>query len=95
MYNHIYDIKNFVAYSDSTTSVSTHFNLKHHDNKKHFSFFIYKTDVIDLTFRLYSESFLLNLCKNMKVRLMNDHIPIIKDFYPFNFNSIRVLNRER
>jgi hypothetical protein len=95
MYNHIYDIKNFVAYSDNTTSVSTHFNLKHHDYKKHFSFFIYKTDVIDLTFRLYSESFLLNLCKNMKVRLMNDHIPIIKDFYPFNFNSIRVLNRER
>ena len=62
--------------------------------KKHFSFFIYKTGVTDLAFRLYSESFLLNLCKNMKVRLMNDHIPIIKDFYPFNFNSIRVLNRK-
>jgi hypothetical protein len=70
MYKHIYDIKN-------TTSVSIHFNLKHHDYTKHFSFFVYKNEINDLTLRLNSESFLLNLCKKLDVKLMNEHILLI------------------
>jgi hypothetical protein len=77
MYKHIYDIKKFIAYSKNTTSVSIHFNLKHHDYTKHFSFFVYKNEINDLTLRLNSESFLLNLCKKLDVKLMNEHIPLI------------------
>ena len=77
MYKHIYDIKKFIAYSNNTTSVSTHFNLKHHDYSKHFSFFVYRNKIDNLTLRLNSESFLLNLCKKLDVKLMNEHIPII------------------
>jgi len=77
MYKHIYDIKKFIAYSNNTTSVSTHFNLKHHEYTKHFSFFVYKNGIDNLTLRLNSESFLLNLCKKLDVKLMNEHIPLI------------------
>ena len=77
MYKHIYDIKKFIAYSNNTTSVSTHFNLKHHEYNKHFSFFVYKNGIDNLTLRLNSESFLLNLCKKLDVKLMNEHIPLI------------------
>ena len=81
MYKHIYDIKTFVEFSDKTTSVSTHFNLKHHDYVKHFSFFVFREKIIDLNARLNCESFLLNLCKRLDVKLMNEHIPILKDFF--------------
>ena len=81
MYKHIYYIKTFVAFSDKTTSVSTHFNLKHHDYVKHFSFFVFREKIIDLNARLNCESFLLNLCKRLDVKLMNEHIPILKDFF--------------
>jgi hypothetical protein len=82
MYNHIYDIKTFLAFK-KTTSVSTHFNLKHHNFQKDFSFFVFRIDIVDLDARLNVESFLLNLCKKLKVNLMNEHIPILKDFYKF------------
>ena len=67
----------YLYYSKNTTSVSIHFNLKHHDYTKHFSFFVYKNEINDLTLRLNSESFLLNLCKKLDVKLMNEHIPLI------------------
>ena len=82
IYNHIYDIKKFVSYSDFK-SVAVHFNLKHHNFKNHFSFFVIKKDVNDLEARLNIESVLLNLCKKLGVNLMNDHIPLIKNFYVF------------
>ena len=81
IYKHLYDIKTFIAFSDKITSVSIHFNLKHHDYKKHFSFFVLRTDMNELNARLNCESFLLILCKRLHVKLLNEHIPIIKDFY--------------
>jgi hypothetical protein len=81
MYNHINDIKKFVPFNNKITSVSIHFNLKFHNFTKHFSFFVLKKDISDLKERLNRESFLINLCKKLGIRLMNDHIPIIKEYY--------------
>ena len=81
IYNHINDIKKFKPFSDDNTSVSIHFNLKHHDFKSHFSFFVFRRDILNLNERLNLESFLINLCRKLDVRLMNDHIPILKFFF--------------
>jgi hypothetical protein len=81
LYNHINDIKTFIPFSEKITSVSIHFNLKYHNFKNHFSFFVFRNSIEDLNERLNIESFLINLCKNLGVNLMNDHVPIIKDFY--------------
>ena len=78
IYKHLYDIKTFIPFSDGITSVSIHFNLKYHDYKHHFSFFVLKKDIVNLEERLNRESFLINLCKKLGVKLMNDHIPNIK-----------------
>ena len=80
MYCHINDIKTFVPFL-KTTSVSTHFNLKHHDFNKHFSFFVLRENIDMKEMRLASESFLLNLCVLLGVNLINDHIPLINDYY--------------
>ena len=81
MYKHIYDIKTVIPYSNKATSVSNHFNLKHHNFNFNFSFFVLRKDLMELEARLDSESFLLNWCKLMGVNLINDHIPLVKDFY--------------
>ena len=78
---HIYDIKKFEPYSDKNTSVSIHFNLKHHNYINHFNFFVYRIDIDNLEVRLFNESFMINLCKKLDVNLMNDHIPVIKKYY--------------
>jgi hypothetical protein len=82
IYKHLYDIKTFVPYSSRSTSVSIHFNLRNHciDN---FSFYIFRKDIDNLEVRLFNESFLINLCKKLGVNLINNHIPIIKDYYNF------------
>ena len=54
-----------------------------HNFKQHFSFFILKKDVNDLEARLNIESMIINLCKKLGVNLINDHIPLIKNFYSF------------
>ena len=84
IYKHLYDIKTFIPFNDNITSVSIHFNLKYHNFKNHFSFFVLKNDIVELKERLIRESFLINLCEKLGVRLMNDHIPIIKEY---SFNS--------
>ena len=82
IYKHIYDIKTFKPFTERITSVSIHFNLKHHNYKSHFTFFVFRKNISELNARLFTESFLLNLCKKLEIRLMNDHIPIIKDYFP-------------
>jgi predicted GIY-YIG superfamily endonuclease len=81
IYNHVYDIKKFNYPFTKFKSVAVHFNLKYHDYKKHLSFFVLRKDIKDLEERLIIESFLINFCKKLGVRLMNDHIPEIKDYY--------------
>jgi len=82
IYNHIYNIKNFTPYvSSDFKCVSIHFNLKHHNFRNHFSFFIIKTNMNELEARLNIESFLINLCVKMEVKIINDFIPEIRNFY--------------
>ncbi len=81
IYKHLYDIITFIPFNDGITSVSIHFNLKYHDYKHHFSFFVLKKDIVNLEERLNREPFLINLCKKLGVKLMNDHIPIIKEYF--------------
>ena len=81
LYKHINDIKTFIPFSERITSVSIHFNLKFHNYKNHLYFFVFQSNVSDLSERLNLESFLINLCKNLGVGLMNDHIPILKDIF--------------
>ena len=81
IYKHLYDIKTFIPFSSNISSVSIHFNLKFHDYKHHFTFFVIKKDIVNLEERLNRESFLINLCKKLGVKLMNDHIPIVKEYY--------------
>jgi hypothetical protein len=84
IYNHIYNIKNFTPYtSNDYKCVSIHFNLKFHNFKHHFSYFIIKTNLEDLEARLNVESFLINLCVKMNIKVINDFIPEIKNFYAF------------
>jgi len=84
IYNHIYNIKNFIPYvSDDFKCVSIHFNLKSHNYKNHFSFFTIRTNISDLEARLNIESFLINLCVKLGVKIINDFIPEIRNFYVF------------
>ena len=81
VYNHIYCIKNFKPYLlEDFKCVSLHFNLKFHNYKKHLSFFVIKNNINSLNLRLYIESFLINLCVRLKLNLINDFIPEIRDF---------------
>ena len=84
IYNHIYDIKTFKYPFKEFKSVAVHFNLKYHDYKKHFSFFVLRKNIENLDNRLIIESFLINLSKKLDVKLMNDHIPELKDYYSTN-----------
>ena len=87
IYKHIYDIKNFIPYSERTTSVSVHFNLKRHNFENHINFFVYRHDIGELEIRLFNESFMINLCKKLNVNLINDHIPFIKKYYNFRISA--------
>ena len=61
---------------------SIHFNLKFHNFVNNFSFFVFKKDILDLNDRLNLESFLINLSNKLEVRLINEHLPIFKDYFP-------------
>ena len=74
-------IRNFKPFNENFDSISTHFNLKFHDPKNHFSFFIVQQDVSDNSNRLNIEMFFINLLKKLEVKLINDVIPEI--FYRF------------
>ena len=49
---HLRDIKNFIPYINVTSEVGFHFNLRKHDYKAHFSFFIFKKNIFDTITRL-------------------------------------------
>jgi hypothetical protein len=76
--NHRHNIKNFVAFRDPFCCVATHFNLRGHFAPLHLKFFIIKKDISWKEYRLSLESFFINLCKKLGVKLINDFIPSIK-----------------
>ena len=79
IYNHIYKIKNFIPFETSNTCVSNHFNLKFHNYKFHFTFFIFRGNVNNFYERLNIESFLINLFLKLNLNVINDYIPNIKN----------------
>ncbi len=58
-----------------------HFNLKDHCYKKHVKFFIYKTNVSDLSDRLNIENQLIHLFLKLNILILNEKIT---DMYKYN-----------
>jgi hypothetical protein len=78
--SHLYSIKSFVPFNVNNTCVSIHFNLKPHNFKHHFSFYVFRSDIDVLNERLNIEAFLINLFSKMNVNIINDFIPFLKDY---------------
>jgi hypothetical protein len=79
--SHLYNIKSFIPFNENNTCISIHFNLKPHNFIYHFSFYVFRSDIYELSDRLNIESFLINLFVKMKLNLLNDFIPYLKDQY--------------
>jgi hypothetical protein len=77
----IYSIKSFIPFHKNNSCVSIHFNLKPHNFLYHFSFCVFRHNVEDLNERLNIESFLINLFLKLKLKILNDFIPSLKDFH--------------
>ena len=73
---HINDIKNFIMYK-KYTCVSLHFNLKNHNYKEHFSFFVFERSLEDRELRELKEKSLIFLFKKLNMNVLNDYIPSI------------------
>jgi hypothetical protein len=71
---HIYNIKNCIPYTKNISCVALHFNLKNHNYKKNFSFYIFDSN-LTLIERLNFESFFINLFKKCNFYIINDSIP--------------------
>ena len=80
IYSHINSIKIFKPY-ENFKCVGNHFNLRGHNLRTHFTFFIFKDNIDLLEDRLYIDTILLNLFKSLNVKLINDYIPNLKDYY--------------
>ncbi len=74
---HIYNINYFNSFGLKDTAVSYHFNLKNHILDKHFKFLIYKNGVSDIQSRKSIECDLINIFKNLNIKLMNYDVPNI------------------
>ena len=71
---HLNDIKRFIPFKERNSCVATHFNLKGHNYKKNFVFFIFKKDLED-QIRLNLETQIIHLFLRIKVKVLNDYIP--------------------
>jgi hypothetical protein len=86
IYQHIYSIKNFSAFSEKHfSSTAVHFNLLNHNFNRDFCFFILRNNIDNLDSRLIIESFYINLFKKLELKVFNDHIPIIKTKFNFEY----------
>ena len=80
LYNHLYKIKTWSLFSNDNTCVSNHFNLKLHNYKFHFKFFILRTNLDEKFERLNFESFFVNLFLHYNIKIINDFIPDLKNY---------------
>ena len=76
---HLNDIKRFIPFKDRNSCVATHFNIKGHNCKENFLFFIFKKDLEDQN-RLNLETQIIHLFLSIKVKLINDFIPNLNVF---------------
>ncbi len=72
---HLYAIKKFIPFLHLTNEVGLHFNLRYHNYKDHFRFFIFKDNVKLLEDRLSIEKDLINLFIHFNPPLINSRIP--------------------
>ena len=63
-----------------------HFNLRKHNYKKHFSFYLFKKDIEDLKQRLSIETDLIHLIKENNPPIINLKIPSKSKIIFFSFN---------
>ena len=83
---HFEDIKNSVPFNKCTSEVGMHFNLRKHNYKKHFSFYLFKKDIEDLKQRLSIETDLIHLIKENNPPIINLKIPSKSKIIFFSFN---------
>ena len=72
---HIRAIINFKPYEKYTNEVGYHFNLKNHNYKRDFQFFIFKCNVYTKIDRLSIETDLIHLVNMFNPPIINKKIP--------------------
>lgn len=69
------------SFGSNCKCVSNHFKQPRHNYSKHFQFFVFNVNIVELKFRLNIESQLIHLLRFLNINLINDFIP---DFYKTN-----------
>jgi hypothetical protein len=82
---HFEDIKNFIPFIKCTSEVGMHFNLRRHNYRKHFSFYLFKKDIEDLKHRLSIETDLIHIIKEYNPPIVNLKIPSKSKIIFFSF----------
>jgi hypothetical protein len=82
---HLSDINKFVPFIKFTSEVGMHFNLKHHNYKKHFSFYLFKKNIEDLDHRLSIETDIIHIIKENNPPIINLKIPSKSKIKYFSF----------
>ena len=62
---------------NETLKLINHFNLLNHSLKNNFSFFVFKTDICNLSDRLNQENQLMQLFSKLEIPILNEKIPKI------------------
>ena len=68
------------SFGGNCKGVMNHFNKNGHNLEKNFCFYVFRTNIEHLYERLDIEAQLINILKILKVKIMNDLIPSIKNF---------------
>ena len=89
---HVSDINKFVPFLGVTSEVDMHFNLKYHNYKKHFSFYIFNKDIKDLDHRLSIETDIIHIIKENNPPIINLKIPSKVKLNIFRFININSIN---
>ena len=83
---HLTDINKFIPFIRFTSEVGLHFNLKYHNYKNHFSFYLFKKNIEDLDRRLSIETDLIHIIKENHPPIINLKIPSKSKIKYFSFN---------
>jgi hypothetical protein len=81
LYQHLYNIKNFIPFHKTCTCVSFHFNLKPHNYKYNFNFYILISNINNKKERNLMETFIIHLFIKLNAKVLNDYIPPLINYY--------------
>lgn len=79
---HLRNITKFIPILNQNTEVAFHFNLKPHNIFNHLKLYVFQKDIIDTSLRKSIETDLINICLNLKYRILNEKQPLL---YHINF----------